>query len=63
MERTNYELLEISISSRGKIVLIGITMIITYNEYPCSENLYTEIYCNRTNHLRITKKCIIYVQG
>jgi hypothetical protein len=38
-------------------------MIITYNECPPTETLYTEIYLNRTIQLRFTKKIIYYVQG
>jgi hypothetical protein len=38
-------------------------MINTYNEYPSTENLYTEFYWIQANQLRITRKCINYVQG
>jgi hypothetical protein len=38
------------------------SIIITYNEYPSTENLYTEFSWNRANQLRITRKCINYVQ-
>jgi hypothetical protein len=38
-------------------------MIITYNEYSSTENLYTEFYWNREIHLRITRKCINYAKG
>jgi hypothetical protein len=37
-------------------------MIITYNEYPSTENFYTEVYWNRAIHLGITGKYIIHVQ-
>jgi hypothetical protein len=40
-----------------------ISMIITYNEYHPTENLYTDFYWNRGNQLRITRKYINYVQG
>jgi hypothetical protein len=64
IERTNYELREIMlITSRRKIVLRAIAIIITYNEYPSTENLYTEFYCYRVHQLRITRKCTNYVQG
>jgi hypothetical protein len=40
IKRTNYELREdVLITSRGKIVLSAIAVIITYNEYPYTENL------------------------
>jgi hypothetical protein len=38
-------------------------MLISYNEYPSTENLYTEFYWNRGNQLRITRNYINYVQG
>jgi hypothetical protein len=38
-------------------------MIITYNEYPSTENLNTKFYWNRADQLWITRKCINYVQG
>jgi hypothetical protein len=36
-------------------------MIITYNEYPYTDNLYTEFYWNRAIHLGISSKYIKYV--
>jgi hypothetical protein len=38
-------------------------MIIIYNEYDSTENVHTEFYWNRADQLRITRKCIKYVQG
>jgi hypothetical protein len=44
-------------------MLTAISMIITYNEYPSTQNLYNEFYPNRENLIRVTWKWINNVQG
>jgi hypothetical protein len=58
---TNYDTMYYLRPVLNSAYCVAISMVITYNEYPSTENIYTEFYWNRENHLGITRKFISYV--